>query len=182
MAKLITKTYGEALFELAMEEHCMEQLAEEAAVVISAISQNPELLKLLNHPKIVKEEKISFMESVFRGKVSDPMIGFLILVVQKDRHNEITGILQYFLDEVKEFKKIGVAYVTSAIPLSEAQQEQIKQKLLQTTEYVNYEMHYQVEPELIGGMVIRVGDRVVDSSVRSRIETLAKELTNIQLN
>ena len=75
-----------------------------------------------------------------------------------------------------------MAYVTSAIPLSEAQQEQIKQKLLQTTEYVNFEMHYQVEPELIGGMVIRVGDRVVDSSVRSRIETLAKELTNIQLN
>ena len=179
MAKLVTKTYGEALFELAMEEHCMEQLADEAAVIISAISQNPELLKL---PKIEKEEKISFMESVFKEKVSDPMIGFLILVVQKDRHNEITGILQYFLDEVKEFKKIGVAYVTSAIPLSEAQQEQIKQKLLQTTEYVNFEMHYQVEPELIGGMVIRVGDRVVDSSVRSRIETLAKELTNIQLN
>ena len=57
MAKLVSKTYGEALFDLGIEEQSLDVLAQEASAVIEAMSENPELLKLLNHPKIVKEEK-----------------------------------------------------------------------------------------------------------------------------
>ena len=57
MAKLVSKIYGEALFQLGMEEQCLEQLAEEAFAVQEAIRENPDLLKLLNHPKIDKEER-----------------------------------------------------------------------------------------------------------------------------
>ena len=66
--------------------------------------------------------------------------------------------------------------------LSEEQKEQIKEKLLATTEYVEFEMSFNVDASLIGGLVIRVGDRVVDSSIRTRIEEMAKELGKIQLN
>lgn len=182
MAKLVSKIYGEALFELGMEEQCLEQLAEEAFAVQEAIRENPDLLKLLNHPKIDKEEKISVVENSFKGQVSDSMVGFLVLIVQKDRYNELEKILQYFSDKVKEYKKIGVAYIASAVPLSEEQKEQIKEKLLATTEYVEFEMSFNVDASLIGGLVIRVVDRVVDSSIRTRIEEMAKELGKIQLN
>ena len=57
----------------------------------------------------------------------------------------------------------------------------VEKKLLDTTDYVSFEMHYEVEPDLIGGMVIRIGDRVVDSSVRTKIYELSKELSKIQL-
>lgn len=181
MAKLVSKTYGEALFDLAVEEQSLDALAEEAKVVLEAFRENPELSKLLNHPKIVKEEKISVVENIFKGRASDHMVGFLVLVVEKDRHNELEAIIQYFLDKVREEKNIGVAYVTSAIELGDAQKEQIRQKLLHTTKYTEFEMIYKVDKSLIGGLIIRVGDRVVDSSIRSRINNLSKELLNISL-
>lgn len=181
MAKLVSKTYGEALFDLAVEEHALDALAEEAKVVLEAFRENPELSKLLNHPKIVKEEKISVVENIFKGRASDHMVGFLTLIVEKDRHNELEAIIRYFLDKVREEKNIGVAYVTSAFPLEDAQREQIRQKLLHTTKYKEFEIIYNVDNGLIGGLVIRVGDRVVDSSIRSRIDHLSKELYNVSL-
>lgn len=182
MAKLVSKTYGEALFELGIEEQCLEQLSDEAFAIEQTIEKSPELLKLLNHPKIDKEEKISVVESIFKGQVSDVMVGFLVLLLQKDRYNEILSVLQYFTDRVKVYKKIGVAYIVSAVPLSDTQKEQIKEKLLNTTEYVEFEMNFNVDASLIGGLIIRVGDRVVDSSIRTRIDNMAKELSKIQLN
>lgn len=182
MAKLVSKTYGEALFDLGKEENTLDLLAAESEAVYKAMEDNPDLMKLLNHPKIVKEEKISVMEKIFKGQVSDAMVGFLVLIVQKDRYNEIPAILNYYLENVREDKKMGVAFITSAVELSDAQKEHTKQKLLATTDYVDFKMNYLVDPAIIGGMVIRVGDKVVDSSVRSRINTMAKELQNIQLS
>lgn len=169
------------MFDLAVEEHALDALAEEAKVVLESFQENPELSKLLNHPKIVKEEKISVIENIFKGRASDHMVGFLTLVVEKDRHNDLEAIIRYFLDKVREEKNIGVAYVTSAVPLEDAQKEQIRQKLLHTTKYTEFETIYQVDKSLIGGLIIRVGDRVVDSSIRSRINRLSKELYNIPL-
>ena len=86
-----------------------------------------------------------------------------------------------FIAQVKEYKKIGTADVTSAVELSSAQKTQVKEKLLATTRYVEFEMNYNVDPSLIGGMIIRIGDRVVDSSIKTQLYELKKELLNVQL-
>ena len=78
-------------------------------------------------------------------------------------------------------KGIGVAYVTTVSGLSDAQKEQVVNKLLATTGYQQMEMHYQEDQSLIGGMVIRIGDRIVDSSIRTKLEELQKQLMKIQL-
>lgn len=182
MAKLVSKTYGEALFELAMENGALDKTAEEARVVLEVMALNPDLSKVLNHPKVVKEEKVQLVEQCFKEHLSDTLVGFLTLVVQKDRYHELNAILQYFLDLVREEKKIGVAYVTSAVSLSEEQKKEIYDKLLQTTKYVAFEMHYSVDAGLIGGLVIRVGDKVVDSSIRTRLDHMAKELSKVQVS
>ncbi|QNM04666.1 ATP synthase F1 subunit delta [Qiania dongpingensis] len=181
MAKLISKTYGEALFETALDVKNVDGLFAEAEAVREILSDNPKLLKLFNHPNIIKEEKLEVMESVFKGRVSAEMTGFLKVVIEKGRQNELDAILSYFIGEVKEYKKIGIAFVTSAAPLSDEQKEQIEQKLLETTKYEAFEMNFRVDESLIGGLVIRIGDRVVDSSVKSRLYELKKELMKIQL-
>ena len=90
-------------------------------------------------------------------------------------------MLEYFITEVKESKHIGTAYVTSAIELTDAQKAQVTEKLIQTTKYVEFEMHYDVDAALIGGMVIRIKDRVVDSSIQTKLYDLSRELSKIQL-
>ncbi len=181
MAKLISKTYGDALFELALEENAVDSLAEEVQMVLNVLEENEELMKLLHHPKIVKEEKIKIIQDIFKGRVSDNLTGFLEIIVDKDRYNEIPSIFRFFLDLVKEYKNIGVAYVTTAVELKDAQKEDLKKRLLETTKYETFEMHYQTDASLIGGMVIRIGDRVVDSSIKSKLEEMSRNLMKIQL-
>ena len=102
-------------------------------------------------------------------------------IVEKGRFSEIEKILTYFSDKVREYKKIGVAYVISAVELSKDEKQEIVQKLLNTTSYVEFIMNYSVDASLIGGVVIRIGDRVVDSSIRSKLNRMAKELSQVQL-
>ena len=181
MAKLVDKTYGDALFELAIDNGKVDTYFSECLGVLQVIEENDELLKLFTHPKISKEEKEKVIENVFKGRVSDDVTGFLVLIVKKDRQTELCQILEYFIDRVKEYKKIGVAYVTTAVPLDEAMKKSVVKKLTATTDYVKFEMHYQVDKDIIGGMIIRIGDRVVDSSIRSKIESLANELYSVHL-
>ncbi|MBQ1192599.1 MAG: ATP synthase F1 subunit delta [Lachnospiraceae bacterium] len=181
MAKLVDKTYGDALCELALENGKIDIYFEEAKAVLSALKENSELIKLLNHPKIDKEEKIKIIENIFKGRVSDDITGFLVLMMNKDRQNMIIETLEYFISLVKEHKKIGVAYVTTAVELSQTKKKEIEAKLIATTKYAEFEMNYDVDKAIIGGMIIRIGDRVVDSSIKTQIYNISKELYNIQL-
>lgn len=181
MAKLISKTYGEAIFELAVEEEKVDDFMEEIQAIVKILADNKEFASLMNHPKIIKEEKVRIMETVFKGRISNELVGFLDLIITKDRYREIDDILQYFLMKVKELKGIGIAYVTTAIMLKEIQKKQIEEKLLATTSFKSMEMHYIEDGKLIGGMVIRIGDRVVDSSVSTKLNELQKQLLKIQL-
>ena len=181
MAKLVSKTYGDALFELALEENKIDSLQEEVEVVLEALVENQDLTKLMSHPKISKEEKVALMEDIFKGRVSDELCGLMHMLTEKGRFTEIDDVLYFFLDRVKEHKNIGTAYVSTAIELSEAQKQAVEKRLLETTKYVEFEMHYSVDADLIGGMVIRIGDRVVDSSIKTKLYDLTRELSNIQL-
>lgn len=181
MAKLVKATYGDALFELAVEENKTDELFEEACAVLGTFEENQELIKFLNHPKIEKNKKCEVIENIFANFVSKDMVGFLTIIVDKGRYNDISAILSYFVDKVKEYKRIGVAYVTSSVELSDEQKKKIEEKLLKTTTYLSFEMNYNVDAAIIGGMIIRIGDRVVDSSIRTKLSDLSRELLKIQL-
>ena len=151
MAKLVSKVYGDALMQAAREKGKLDEVYEESLELYGIFQEQQDLIHLLDHPQVVKEEKIQIICNVFQGKVSDEMMG------------------------------IGTALVTSAVEMTDAQKEQVKSKLLATTRYVEFDMDYSVDPSLIGGMVIRIGDRVVDSSIKTRLYELKKQLLNVQL-
>ena len=183
MAKLVSKTYGEALFEIAMEAGSdkVDDLLGQVQQIGTILKDNPEFDKLMMHPGIPKQDKITAMENVFRGRVSDELTGLLEIVIQKERYSQLQDIFAYFIARVKEAKGIGVAHITSAVSLNREQQEATVAKLLETTKYQSIEADFNVDAALIGGMVIRINDRVVDSSVRSKLDDLTRQLLQIQL-
>lgn len=181
MAKLISKTYGDALFELAVEENKIDVLLEETLQLQKVLAENEEFGKLMNHPKVVKEEKIQIAKNVFEGRMSGDLLGLLTIIISKDRYKDIDEVLNYFVAKVKQYKGIGIATVTTAYPLKEEQCKKIEQKLLDTTKYKSMEMNYKLDESLIGGMVIRIGDRVVDSSISTKLNELQKELLKVQI-
>ena len=83
---------------------------------------------------------------------------------------------------MKEYKNIGVVSVTTAVKLTEEQKVQLTNRLLEVTSFKQLEFNYEVNPDIIGGMILRIGDRVVDSSIRTEIDQMAKSLSKIQLS
>jgi F-type H+-transporting ATPase subunit delta len=191
MAKLVSKTYGEALYEIAMDARPdgtagevgakADDLLAQVQQVSAVLKENPDFDKLMMHPGIPKQEKIAAMENVFKGRVSDELAGLLELVVQKERYGDLQDIFSYFIDKIKAEKGIGVVHITSAVPLTEEQKKATVTRLLETTSYKQMESQFDVDESLIGGMVIRINDRVVDSSVRSKLSDLTRQLLQIQL-
>ena len=181
MAKLVSKTYGDALFELALEENKVDSLQEEVVALLAVLKENQDLGRIMSHPNVSKEERVALIEDIFKGRTSDEVTGLLHMLAEKGRYADVDDVLLYFLNRVREYKNIGSAYVTSAMELSDAQKKAVEKRLLETTKYVEFEIHYSVDADLIGGMVIRIGDRVVDSSIKTKLYDLTRELSNIQL-
>lgn len=181
MAKLIEKVYGEALFELAVEEGKTDLLLQEVLCVQQLLSDNPDFAKLMQHPGISKEEKEKTLETVWEGRVSKEILGLMLLMLKKEHYAELSKVLEYFIALVKEKERIGIAYVKTALPLSKEQQQKVEKRLLETTSYRSFEMHYEVDNGLIGGIVIRIGDHVLDNSIRTRLDNLSRQLYQIKL-
>ena len=181
MAKLVSKVYGDALFEAAREAGRMDDMYEEVLELQKLLQANEELQKMMENPKVIREDKENVIETVFRGRISDEIVELMKLMIAKGRYSNIESVFEYFIGLVKEEKKIGIAYVTTAVELTDGQKDEIVRRLLETTRYESFEMNYAVDASLIGGMVIRIGDRVVDSSIKTKLYELSKSLRKIQV-
>jgi F-type H+-transporting ATPase subunit delta len=205
MAKLVSKAYSDALFESVLEdthteelqttellfdaeEHAnkkeqagVERLYQDSQTLKSQLLENPQFLELLKHPDISKEEKEAVLARVFERWMMPELYGLLRLLVEKDRIGWILDILEDVSERYKAYMNIGVVYVTSPEQLPEKKAKEIEKKILDTTDFETLEMHYQTDSSLIGGLVIRIGDRVVDGSVKTRLENMTRKLKNIQI-
>ncbi len=176
MAKQVSKTYGSALFEVAMENGSCDTTLEEVLFVKQSFLENEELNKFLLHPNIEKEEKVKVIENIYSGKVSDELTGLMTMLIMKGHQKDLISVFDYVIDAIKEEKGIGIAYISSAVELKQEQKDKIEQSLIASTKYQEIEGNYKVDPSLIGGLVIRISDMVVDSSLRTQVEQLSKSL------
>ena len=181
MAKLIEKVYGDALYELAVEENRTEELLEEVVLIKELLMENSDFAKLMQHPGIPQSEKEKVLLEVWDGKASKEVVGLMLILLKKEHYGQLLQVLDYFISRIKEKEQIGVAYVTSAVSLTEEQKKKVEKRLLETTSYRSFEMHYEIDASLIGGMIIRIGDRVLDNTIKMRLENLSRQLYQIKL-
>ena len=181
MAKLVSKVYGDALFSLALEENKLDEVWEEVKLLSSALQENKEFTNMMTHPDMTQEKGLALLEEAFGGKLSDVMMGFFQVLVKKGRFSEILSVLDYFQKEAKEYKKIGVVYVTTPTGLTEEQKSSIVERLTQISGYQSLEMNYVVDPGLLGGIRIRIGDRVVDNSIQTKLEEMTSSLSKVRV-
>ena len=180
MAKLVVKRYATALFDLAASEGAMAKYEEEVKVIVKALHDEPDFMAVLQDHKVTREDKVSIVENVFTDKVSSHIVGLLVLLVNKGRQAEILNVLEAFLDMVKAESGIIKAVVTSAVPLKEAQLEALKEKLEASTKS-KIELETIVDSSIIAGLIVRVGDKVVDASYKGELQTLKKQLSKLKL-
>ena len=95
MAKLVSKTYGDALFDLALESGQIDSLFQEAKAMLHIIKENEELAKIMNHPKIVVEDKQKIVEDIFKERASREMVGLMRMIIEKGHYNEFDSVLEF---------------------------------------------------------------------------------------
>lgn len=181
MAKLVSKVYGDALFSLALEEDRLDEIWDEVKGLHAALEENKEFMEIMAHPEMTQEKSRDLVESAFHGKLSETMMGFLQILVRKGRFGEILPVLDHFQSEAKEYKKIGVVYVTTPTELTQGQRSDVEERLRATSGYDSLEMNYIVEPKLLGGIRIRIGDRVVDNSIQTKLEEMTRSLAKVRV-
>ncbi len=169
------------MFSLALEENKLDDIWNEVKMIRSVIEDNPDFITMLCHPDMTHEKKYSVLDEIFKTKVSDDMMGFFHVLVNKGRIGEILAVLDYFDEQAKEYKKIGVVKISTPMPLSDVQKEKIEKKILEVSEYESLELHYELDESLLGGIVVRIGDRVLDNSIRTKMDTLSRQLYKVKL-
>ncbi|MBQ6537731.1 MAG: ATP synthase F1 subunit delta [Eubacterium sp.] len=181
MAKLVSKVYGDALFEIAVEDNNLDGIWNEVRVISESLSANPDFLPTLKHPDMSMEKKQELVESIFKDKLSKDVMGLLDVMIRKNRIGELPSVLKYFDERAKEKKKIGVVEVKTPAPLSDADRKKVEARVLEVTDFASLEMNYKTDKSLLGGMVIRIGDQVLDNSIRSKLDSLSRQLSGVRL-
>ena len=170
------------MFSLALENDKLDTIWDQERMTRQILSENPTFVKTICHPEITKQDQIKLLDDAFKGKVSDEVMGFFHVLADKKRLKELDAVLEYFDRSAKEYKKIGVVYVTVPMELTKAQQDKIRERILEVSSYETLEMHVETDASLLGGMVIRIGDEILDNSIRSKMEHMARKINQIKLS
>ena len=166
-----SKEYAEALFELALQQNLTKETADGLETVESALLQQPEYRNLLASPAIGKEERLQAVDDAFRGKVPDILLVLLRMMVSRGHMTAFDGMVRYYEDLSREYRGESVANVTSAVPLKESEAVALRQ-LLEKRFSRNITLNCTIDPKLIGGVRVEVDGRVIDGSIRTKLEQM----------
>jgi F-type H+-transporting ATPase subunit delta len=168
------RRYAEAAFEVGMRDDTVEAWRAELDTAASIV-EDERVGRMLANPALPLEQRIAMAKSIFGKSVSQPVLNLIGLMLRRGRIHELPQLAGEFrrLDNTRQ--GITVATAISAAPLT-------KDEILALTERLEgltggrVELEVQVDPSLLGGLVVRVGDRLIDGSVRGRLERLRNQL------
>ena len=171
-----SREYAEALFELAVQGNVTEETSEGLETVISALMQTPEYRALLASPAIGKEERLNALDSAFRGKIPDILLAILRMMISRGQVSALNGMARDYEELARGYRGETVAVVTSAVPLKEAEAVALRAKLEKKLAR-KVTLQFRVNPELIGGIRVEADGRVIDGSIRKKLDEI-KEVMN----
>ena len=172
---LAAKRYAKSLLSLALEQGAVDAVHTDMLLVRQAITDSKELKSLLVSPIVKSDKKTAILSEIFKGKISELSDKFIALVTSKGRESFLPSIAVAYEEAYRTHKNISTVEVTSAIALSEEQKKKIL-ALAAKQGVENAEVVEKVDPSLIGGFVMRMGDRQIDTSISNKINALKQEL------
>ena len=174
--------YAAALFEIAQITHADTEIEEELESFAVALKKSPLIEKFLNNPSFRLEEKRRFLGRIYQERVRDfyeVLLNFFTILLEKNRFNLIHEIAVEFKKIADEKRGIGAAEIRTAVPLESRLEQEIVSRLERIAGY-KIRVKKEIDPALLGGVVVKIRNKVLDGSVRNRINLLKKELTSIR--
>jgi len=172
----VANRYGKSLIDLAQEQNALEEIRTDMAFFVQTLKVNHELQAVLRNPIVPHIKKIRILEAIFGAHVHKATLSFFRIMINKSRGEILYPTAQEFINQYNIIKHIVKAAVISAAPLSEENKQQIVNEL-QRTVGGNIELQTKVDPALIGGFVLKVGDLQVDTSIANSLARLKHDFS-----
>lgn len=163
---ILSTRYAKSLLGLALEQNALDAVYGDMQAVSTACADNRDLSLLLKSPVVKTDKKLSILKEVFGGMLGELSMSFMVLLTSKRRENHLEGISNAFILQYKAHNNITTATVTSATALTDDVREKLRTMVKAGYPTQDIELQEQVDPELIGGFVIRVADKQVDASIK----------------
>jgi len=179
----IINSYAASLLSLMKDKQLLSTAVDEVRFVLETLKGSAELKRVLKSPVIKAETKATILTELFQRRLHAELFQFLLFLVKKDRIDASAEIFSRFLALCDEEAGIITVDVTSAIDLAPDQQEQVRNRIA-SAEGKTIRMNLSVDPELIGGFIIKAGDRIYDASLQNQLRKVKKQLasTGFSLN
>jgi F-type H+-transporting ATPase subunit delta len=178
MAQLAVKTYAKALFEVANEIDKMEQFQTELFFVVETFKKHPDFHRLYGTPRLSLEEKKGIIDNIFSERLTKEIVSFLKILLDKGRTGIFEEITREYQRIFNQYNNIIEGLVITAVKLNTKDKAKLEQKLTNITGKT-IKLHNKVDPSIIGGMLVRVGDKVIDGTVESRLSELKEMFAQI---
>lgn len=176
MARSVENVYADAFLESAAESGKQAAFLRDANLLIETLRLNPEILYAVRNPALSREERERFLSELFSSELEPETLGFLNVILEKKREDRLLSILERFVRMAEEKAGVCRVSVVTPFPVTEDEKLRIEKKIRETAGYETYHFRYETDESLVGGIVIRIRDRVVDGSVKNRLNVLTKEL------
>ena len=164
--------YVKSLLDLAVERKVLEEVHRDMLLFSETISKSRALHLLLQNPVIKHDQKLEVLKKIFAGKVHSLTMSFFEIITRKNREPILSSVAREFHNAYNDYKGIGKATVTTPTPLDSKERADFEKLVRTYSDKKQIELIERVDPELIGGFVLNVGDRQVDASIKSKLKAL----------
>ena len=168
--------YAQAIFDLAKRSGQLDEQLAELVKVKLILDEHPQLTRALQSPTIPSSVKKSILKRVMEQRVSPSTLHFLYVLVDKGREAYVSLVVECYKELLRQERGQVAVMVQSAAPLDAAFQREVEAQLLAYTGK-KVEITFEVDPELIGGLLLRVGDRIIDGTVRHQMIQIHERLS-----
>lgn len=168
----VASRYAKSILDLANEQDCLNATLADMELIQSIGNESSDLRYLLSSPIVKADKKQAILKAVFEGKISKLTASFIDLITVKRREQLLLEIAASFVQQYRVLNNIRTAEVRSAVKLDEGIRKQIIERI--TQDAASVELTEIVDPELLGGFVVRVGDLQIDASVANSIRDLKR--------
>ncbi len=172
----IASPYAKALMSVANDHSAVDQVGGEVADLLEVLASSDELVGFLSNPLMSADTKKGVLRQVAEGKVSDFLLNFLLLLVDRGRVAFLKPVLQQYQALLREKNQTVLAEVIAAVELTDEQKDAIRDRVKGMTGAHNVDLSVQIDPSLLGGLVIKVGSQVVDASLRGQLRRIGMQL------
>jgi F-type H+-transporting ATPase subunit delta len=174
----VLEPYAQALMDLAQANNLTDRIGEDIAGLLNLLKESPELQQFLSNPIVKAEDKKAVLGRIGGDEIHPLTRNFLNLLVDRRRILFLEGICQQYQALLRKLKQTVLAEVTSTVELNDEQKQAVREKVMSITGAHQVDLDTRIDPNLIGGVIIKVGSQLIDASLRGQLRRIGIRLTS----